>query len=76
VFARQRRTRHLGLCMHVAILVSMARRVDAGLRGWRGRHVEYVREAAGRVRGGALTSKLRLTRESSFSSVNVCVASS
>jgi hypothetical protein len=36
----------------------------------------HVREAACRVRGGALASKLRLTSESSFSSVNVCVASS
>ena len=45
-----------------------------------GRHEEkrerHVREAAWRVRGGALASKLRLTSESSFSSVNVCVASS
>ena len=35
-----------------------------------------VREAVGRERGCALPSKLRLTTESSFSSVNVCVASS
>jgi hypothetical protein len=50
-------------------------------RGGRGSEVgmrkqRHIREAAGRVRGNGLKRQLRLTSDSSFSSVNVWVASS
>jgi hypothetical protein len=63
-------------CQHGA---HACRREVTGGEGETGEHVEDedVREGAvGRDRDRVLVSKLRLTSESSFSSVNVCVASS
>lgn len=62
--------------VHATLRKGRGRASEAGMQAGVRRTERHVREPACRVRGGALASKLRLTSESSFSSVNVCVASS